>query len=76
MYCVPLSGWWAAERRSMPCGRLGSTELLLIGLLIVLLFGANRIPEIGRGLGLGIRRFRKSLRDEDEESPRVERKDK
>jgi len=60
----------------MPCGRLGSTELLLIGLLIVLLFGANRIPEIGRGLGLGIRRFRKSLRDEDEESPRVERKDK
>jgi len=49
---------------------------LLIGLLIVLLFGANRIPEIGRGLGLGIRRFRKSLRDEDEESPRVERKDK
>lgn len=60
----------------MPCGRLGSTELLLIGLLIVLLFGANRIPEIGRGLGLGIRRFRKSLRDEDDESPRVERKDK
>jgi sec-independent protein translocase protein TatA len=60
----------------MPCGRLGTTELLLIGLLIVLLFGANRIPEIGRGLGLGIRRFKKSLREEDEETPRVERKEK
>jgi len=60
----------------MPCGRLGTTELLLIGLLIVLLFGANRIPEIGRGLGLGIRRFKKSLREEDEDAPRVERKEK
>jgi len=60
----------------MPCGRIGSTELLLIGLLIVLLFGANRIPEIGRGLGLGIRRFRKSLREEDEDTPRVEGKEK
>ncbi len=60
----------------MPCGRLGTTELLLIGLLIVLLFGANRIPEIGRGLGLGIRRFKKSLREEDEDPTKVERKEK
>jgi sec-independent protein translocase protein TatA len=51
----------------MPCGRLGTSELLLIGLLIVLLFGAGRLPEVGRGLGLGIRRFKKALRDEDDE---------
>lgn len=60
----------------MPCGRLGTTELLLIGLLIVLLFGATRLPEIGRGLGLGIRRFKKGLRevdDEDETPRRVDR---
>ena len=50
----------------MGCGRLGATELLLIALLIVLLFGANRLPEIGRGLGLGIRRFKKAIHEEDE----------
>ena len=48
------------------CGRLGTTELLLIGLLIALLFGATRLPEIGKGLGLGIRGFKRALRDEDE----------
>ena len=46
------------------CGRLGPTELLLIGLLVVLLFGANRLSEIGRGLGLGIRRFREEDAEE------------
>lgn len=57
----------------MPCGRIGTTELLLIALLIVLLFGATRLPEIGRGLGLGIRRFKKGLRDDDDEPRRVDR---
>ncbi len=51
----------------MSCGRLGPTELLLIALLFVVLFGASRLPEIGRGLGVGIRRFKKGLRDEDDE---------
>lgn len=62
----------------MPCGRIGSTELLLIALLIVLLFGATRLPEIGRGLGLGIRRFKKAVREGDDEdgTPRqVDRKE-
>lgn len=59
----------------MACGRLGSTELLLIGLLIVLLFGASRLPEIGRGLGLGIRRFKKSLREGDAEESDERKKD-
>ena len=59
----------------MPCGRIGTTELLLIALLIVLLFGATRLPEIGRGLGLGIRRFKKGLRegDDDDEPRRLDR---
>ena len=51
----------------MPCGRLGPTELLLIALLFVVLFGASRLPEIGRGLGIGIKRFKRGLRDEDDE---------
>ena len=49
------------------CGRIGTTELLLIVLLVVLVFGAGRLPEVGRGLGLGIRRFKKALSDEGDE---------
>jgi sec-independent protein translocase protein TatA len=52
----------------MPCGRIGSTEVLLLVLLVVLLFGAGRLPEVGRGLGLGIRRFKKAMHEEDEQS--------
>ncbi len=50
----------------MPCGRLGTSELLLLGLLVVLLFGAARLPEIGRGLGLGIKRFKRALHEDEE----------
>lgn len=49
----------------MPCGRIGTTELLILALLIVLLFGASRLGDLGSGLGLGIRRFKKALRDDD-----------
>lgn len=62
----------------MPCGRLGGSELLMIALLIVLLFGASRLPEIGKGLGSGIRKFKSGLRDEedDEDSTKSSKKDK
>lgn len=49
------------------CGKIGPTEILLIVLLVVLVFGAGRLPEVGRGLGLGIRRFKKAISEEDEE---------
>lgn len=49
----------------MVCGRLGGPELLMIALLILLLFGASRLPEIGKGLGTGIRKFKSGLREED-----------
>ena len=42
---------------------LGTTELLIIGGLIFLIFGAKRIPEIGKGLGGGLREFRKIKRE-------------
>jgi len=51
----------------MPCGRIGPTEWMLLALILVLLFGAARLPEIGRGLGLGIRRFKKAIREPDDE---------
>ncbi len=46
---------------------IGLPELLLILLIIVLIFGASRLPELGRGLGEGIRNFKKSLKEDQEE---------
>jgi len=43
---------------------LGMPEMLLILLILILIFGASRLPELGRGVGEGIRNFRRSLRDE------------
>lgn len=60
---------------------LGPTELILIFLIVLLLFGANRIPEIAKGLGKGIRDFKKGMSGIDEEikkddpaPPRIEPK--
>lgn len=45
---------------------LSLNELLLILLIVVVLFGARRIPEIMRGLGQGIHGFKKGIRGEDD----------
>jgi sec-independent protein translocase protein TatA len=45
-------------------GRIGGTELLLIILLALLLFGAGRLSDIGKGLGEGIRNFKKGIKEE------------
>ncbi|WP_316937425.1 twin-arginine translocase TatA/TatE family subunit [Hymenobacter sp. DG25A] len=45
-------------------GNFGGTELLLIGLAIILLFGAKRIPELFRGMGQGIREFKDASKEE------------
>jgi sec-independent protein translocase protein TatA len=44
-------------------GRLGVPELIIILLIIILIFGANRLPDIGRGIGRGIRNFKDATRD-------------
>ena len=44
-------------------GNLGAPELILILLVIFVFFGAKKIPEIAKGLGEGIREFRKAARD-------------
>jgi len=47
-------------------GSVGLPEMLLIAAVIVLIFGASKIPQLGRGLGEGIRNFRDAIRkDED-----------
>jgi sec-independent protein translocase protein TatA len=47
-------------------GSLGIPELLIILCIIILVFGANRLPEIGRGIGRGIRNFREATKGESE----------
>lgn len=44
-------------------GGLGTTEILMIALLVLVLFGAKRIPEFMQGLGKGVREFRKAAKD-------------
>ncbi|MDD5717523.1 MAG: twin-arginine translocase TatA/TatE family subunit [Sulfuricurvum sp.] len=46
---------------SMPSG----TELLLIFGIVILLFGAKKIPDLAKGIGQGIRNFKKEMKDED-----------
>ena len=48
-------------------GNIGPGELLIIGLIALLLFGAGRIADIGKGLGQGISNFKKGLREADDE---------
>jgi len=52
------------------CGhmpRIGPTELVIILFIILIIFGAGRLPEIGSALGRGIREFRRGQSGEDEE---------
>ena len=47
---------------------LGSRELIILAALLVLLFGAKKIPELARGIGEAIRHIRGGFKDEPEES--------
>jgi sec-independent protein translocase protein TatA len=49
--------------------KLGMGELIVILLIVVVLFGANRLPQLGKGLGEGIRSFKKSFGGDDDEKP-------
>ena len=49
-------------------GPVGPTELLLILLIVVIIFGARRLPELGKGIGEGIRNFKKSIAGKEKES--------
>jgi sec-independent protein translocase protein TatA len=55
---------------------IGWTEGLIILGVVVLLFGARRIPELGKSLGEGIREFRKSSAGKDEEEKQDDEADK
>jgi len=45
---------------------LGFQELLIILVIVIVLFGATKLPQLGRGIGEGIRNFRKGIKTDDE----------
>ncbi len=55
----------AAQAIQMP----GGGELLLILLIVLVVFGSNKIPQLGTGLGMGIRNFKRAISDKDDEKP-------
>ena len=46
----------------------GFQELLIILLIVIIIFGASKLPQLGKGIGEGIRNFKKGLKSEDEKS--------
>lgn len=50
---------------------LGWQELLLILIVLLILFGGKRLPELARGLGSGIKEFKKALREEEPQNEKA-----
>lgn len=54
---------------------IGWTEVLVIALVVLLLFGGKKIPEMMKGLGKGVRSFKEGLREVDDEHKNKNKKD-
>lgn len=52
-------------------GSLGAGEIIIIALVILLLFGGKKIPELMRGLGKGVRSFKEGIKEAQEEAQSV-----
>jgi sec-independent protein translocase protein TatA len=50
-------------------GSLGVPELLIILLIVIIIFGANKLPQLGKGIGQGLRNFKDSIKGEEPPSP-------
>jgi sec-independent protein translocase protein TatA len=53
-------------------GSLGVPELLIILVIVIIIFGANKLPQLGKGLGQGLRNFKDSVKND--EPPPAEKK--
>lgn len=53
-------------------GSLGLPEMLLLLLIVVLLFGVNKLPKLGKGLGEGIKNFKDSVKSQQDDSEKDE----
>ncbi|MCC8088101.1 MAG: twin-arginine translocase TatA/TatE family subunit [Rikenellaceae bacterium] len=62
---------------TVPLGFFGTQEIILIALLVVLLFGAKKIPELMRGAGRGVKEFKDAInKDYPEEEEKKKEEDK
>ncbi len=57
-------------------GFLGPTEIIIIVLIVILLFGGRKIPELMKGLGQGMKEFRKATKEDDSKSNDKKEQDK
>ncbi len=48
---------------------LGVQELLIILLIVLVIFGASKLPQLGKGLGEGIKNFKKGVKDDSSDGP-------
>ena len=54
---------------------MGVTELIIVLVIVIVLFGASKLPEIGRGVGEAIKNFKKSTSDESPEIDNARKSD-
>ena len=53
------------EQKGKEMGNIGATEIIIILLVLLLLFGGKKIPELMKGLGQGMKSFKKAMSDDE-----------
>lgn len=67
-YCLHLSKISTMIKASLIIGAIGPQQIILILVIVLLLFGGRKIPELMRGLGSGIKEFKKATKEDEEEA--------
>jgi len=57
-------------------GNIGPTELIIILVIVLIIFGAGKLPDVGTAIGKGIRNFKKATKEDDDKPALQEGKDK
>lgn len=71
-YCLHLLKSILMISASIFFGAISPQQVLLIFIIVLLLFGGRKIPELMRGLGSGIKEFKKATKEEEEEQAKKE----
>lgn len=60
----------------MLIGGLGTPEIIIIALIVLLLFGGKKIPELMKGVGKGINNFKKGMNEDDDKTEKISSEEK